>query len=654
MGDYTRLQVMANIETLPYRSGPNSIHPIEGYYKRGDAFLSSDQTVDLEGILWVQNADTKFWSMFRSGRQTFLKVVPLPKLAVAKSAATENSRTSKARKSQREEIKLEKKTTNRSTKNTVLVDTWNYKQTEQFMQQASEKISMDKVNEWNYHMTEQYASQKTTAKKTTSTQKTTPQNTYIGDPEATAVDPVTPTIVSSGVTKVMERKPVFTSSRIDKPTISELALSRVVRAATGAVQSNILSLEKEKNPIAASGTPQKSRIPQDHSDGQDIEFDNGNAYPKKRGKDRQGEYQYDWSMDTTQLDAQVDLIRKNLNIPSLYNIQQINRLMHTQFNRYKIAYPDFERNALIPYVFMTRPDLNLYESDGKTILNQFYAVPSLQYLIEAYPMTAKTLTMDFDATHDFNPLLCNRIASLDVQDDVLEVGETGETFTGYKSQYARHNIKGRTAGSFSIKFPETFNMAITILHQIWCTYMSCVYRGSLEPKGKYIGRKILDYAVDIYYFLCDRDNIIRFWTKYYGCFPSNVNKSMLSYDAGSLITFPESSITYNYITKDEDMSPETISEFNDNSHITQRVQPYAKDYDKVYGHYGPTWCGAPFITEVMCDEGDGKLVKRFAMRHKPAPEDALISAAIPQSAITSGLNLSSLAAESLNTAASLT
>lgn len=691
MTEYTRFQVMATVETLPYRTGPNTVYPVEGHYASGEAFLSSDQTVDAEGTLWVQNAETKYWSMFRAGNQAFLKVVPLPKARIAGivTGATQNvyqfqsnlekyakdsqkkgSSTSAAaagaanirNKKDKNGIdqwnykQTEKNranvSNNRTTINTTSVNTWNYKQTEQFTNQANKQISMDQVNQWNYKMTEQYASQKSTSssKKKSTTTGSGGGAVYIADPAPppAAEVPSTP-VETTGVVEAKPKKVLHSSSRIDKPSTSKLALSRVAKAALGTAMDNILPLEAMTPPTNAS----ESRIPKAHANGEDIAFTNGSSYPMQKGKDPNGEYQYDWTMNTVSLDAQVDIIRKNLNIPSLYNVQQVNRLMHTQFNRYKIAYPDFERNALIPYVFMTRPDLNLYQSDGKTPLDQLYAVPSLQYLVQAYPMTARTLTLGFDAAHDFNPLLCNRIASLDVQDDVIEVGETGETFTGYKSQYARHNIKGRTAGSFTVKFPETFNLSMTIVHQIWCTYMSCVYRGSLEPKGEYIGKKILDYAVDIYYFLCDRDNIIRFWTKYYGCFPSNVNKSMLSYDSGSLITFPESSITYNYITRDEDMSPETISEFNENSHIAQTVVPFAKDYDKTVGHYGPTWCGAPFITELMYDEGDGELVKRFVMRHKPAPEDTMISAAIPKSAITSGLNLSTIGAGTLNAAKKL-
>ena len=360
---------------------------------------------------------------------------------------------------------------------------------------------------------------------------------------------------------------------------------------------------------------------------------NQNAYPRLLTYDGTGRYQYDYAMDMTNIELSVDIIRKNLNIPSLYEPRQVNRLMHTQFNRYKIGYPDYERNVLIPYVFFTRPDLNVFDDNG-AVLEMYYSRPVLHYLVSSNPQTIRTLTLGMTAEHDFNPLLSNRVGSLDVQDEVIDVSETGETFTGYKSQYAKHGIRSITAGQLSIKFPETYNLALTTLHQFWCGYESDVYRGYLDPKEEYIGGKILDYACDIYYFLTDKDGVLRFWTKYFGCFPSNVNKSIFSYDAGSMIQFPEMNITYNYIYK-EDLSPDTIVEFNRNAKITKnQATAYVRDHDAALGHYGTTWVGTPFLQEIFVDEGDTVNCQRFVLRFKPAPADTLVDSVIRAGANT--------------------
>ena len=188
----------------------------------------------------------------------------------------------------------------------------------------------------------------------------------------------------------------------------------------------------------------------------------------------------------------------------------------------------------------------------------------MYYIMNADIETAKTLTKDYSTEHHFNPLLSNTLTSIDISDESIDTLETGETFTGFKTQYAKSNIRSMTAGTINLKFPETYNMAVTHAHQVWCTYESSVYRGNMKPKDKYIWGKELDYACDIYYFLLDvEDMIIRYWTKYTGCFPLNVNKSVFSYDAGSQLNHPELSVTYAYFARD-DMNAITLNEFNNN------------------------------------------------------------------------------------------
>lgn len=581
----TQLQVMATIDSLPYHSGPNVSEPVMGQYSSGEIFTSDTQTVDNEGTLWVHDITTGYWSMFRTNTMTYLKPVGTDTAVTTGRAA---SKMMAAKASEPADWVPD------------TIDTWpqatspdQYKSGKN--SSSSEKASSIKLpsySEWVPKIID------------------TLHQMELGS-NSTRVSLLTKSSYGSSYKLV--------TSTVNTPTFTP-------RPAQKHPEN---SSNHKTTKVDTTG-----RIPKVSTE--DVSITNSSNYPLSKGS-KDGMNQYDYTMSTHELDEYVNVIRKNMNIPSLYNIQQINRLMHTQFNRYRIAYPDFERTSLIPYVYFTRPDLNLYDSEGN-ILSQFGATPALKYLIQSYPLTAKSLTILFDPTHDFNPLLCNRVGSLDVQDDVVETHETGETFTGYKSQYAKHNVKSKTAGSFSIKFPESFNMAITIMHQIWCTYMAAVYRGHLEPKIEYMGGKILDYACDIYYFLCDRDNVIRFWTKYYGCFPSSVSKSMLSYDAGSLITFPESSIQYNFIFKDDDMSPTTIAEFNNNSKLNSSAAAISATqistgYSRELGIPGPTWTGAPFIDQIMVDEGYGTKVQRFILKHRVAPADTMIAAALPDSVI---------------------
>ena len=345
---------------------------------------------------------------------------------------------------------------------------------------------------------------------------------------------------------------------------------------------------------------------------------NNNEYPKSsdnRNKDGDFDYNYTINIQKEMKDA-IQQIKENLNIPSAYSRLELNKLFHKKFNRFRIQYPDYFLNNTVAYVVMTRPDLNIMASDGSgNFHSQVLNDPQLYYIAQADPVTARSLTKAYTSSHHFNPILSNTLTSLDISDESIDTLETGETFSGFRTQYAKSNIRSMVAGTISLKFPETYNMAVTHAHQLWCTYESCVYRGTMKPKDEYIWKKELDYACDIYYFLLDtQDMIIRYWCKYTGCFPLNVNKSVFSYDAGSQITHPELSVTYAYFTR-EDMSAININEFNNNSGGNIKNFKYRANYVPSLNASGNTWANAPFIEPITVKSGMGE-TQLFALRFR--------------------------------------
>lgn len=347
---------------------------------------------------------------------------------------------------------------------------------------------------------------------------------------------------------------------------------------------------------------------------------NLNSYPKATasGSGINTKYDYDYTISIqSDIKEAIKNIKYNMNIPSAYSRLELNKLFHMQFNRFRVQYPDYFMNNTIGYVFLTRPDLNLFDSNGN-MLSQVANDPQLYYVVNANKKTALSLTNKFSSDHDFNPILSNTITSLDVSDESIDTLETGETFTGFKTQYAKSNIRSMTAGTISVKYPETYNMSITHLFQLWCTYESSVYRGSLKPKDEYIWNRELDYACDIYYFLLDvEDNIIRYWCKYTGCFPLNVNKSVFSWDIGTQIQHPELNITFAYFAR-EDMSPTTLNEFNNNSKGAPNGFKYKNVIGPNGGVNGPgnTWSNAPFVQQINRPDGFGNQSELFALRYR--------------------------------------
>ena len=370
-----------------------------------------------------------------------------------------------------------------------------------------------------------------------------------------------------------------------------------------------------------------------------------NTYPRvelEGSKSDTGRVQYDYTIDLeVQKDIQAAIadIKKNLNVPSAYNRLELNRLFHRNFNRFRVQYQDYFMSGTSAFVVFTRPDLNLYNQEGGEnglwkLNADIESDPVMMAAIAANPETPRLLTQAYTGNHHFNPLLSNVIMSLDVADESIDTLETGETFSGYKTQYAKSNIRSMTAGTISINFPEIYNLAITHLHQIWCKYESDVYRGVLKPKDKYIWGRELDYACDIYYFLLDKqDMIIRYWCKFTGCFPLNVNKSVFSFSGENPVQTPTLGVTYAYFSR-EDMNLINLNEFNLNAGGINSNFRYKANYIPQLGHSGTTWTDRPFIQKIKVKTGfeDGTL---YVLRFKPIESDGILTA---QNAVNGVIN----------------
>lgn len=343
------------------------------------------------------------------------------------------------------------------------------------------------------------------------------------------------------------------------------------------------------------------------------------SYPKKSGGTSQYPL-YDYKTNYDELEDALRIIKDNMNIPSFYTQQQINKLTHENFNRYRIEYPDLYMRSTIPVVVFTRPDLNLFSANTEgSFVEHIGNDPRTHYTLLKNEKIGRLLTSEGygNISHNFNPLLSNLAQNLEIADDSIDLLEMGETFTGYKMQYAKHNIKSITSGTINIKFKETYDLSITDTHQLWVDYQSNVYRGSFKPKRQHIYERSLDYACNVYYFLLDQDGeTIKFWSKYFGVFPNNVPKSAFGFDMGAQVSYPEVSVTYSYIYK-EDLSPLSLVEFNHDAGDASLGYNYIKNYTPTLGHSGKTWVGVPFVSAFTYNSGVKSNAKGFKLRWRP-------------------------------------
>lgn len=291
-----------------------------------------------------------------------------------------------------------------------------------------------------------------------------------------------------------------------------------------------------------------------------------------------------------------------------------------QFNKFKTPFPSLQFARGIPYVFFTRPDLNFFtEQDSPTgptvLLSNLVNDPIINGFYNTDPLLLKSLTLSLSNKHTFNPFLSNMALSFDLSDESIETSATGDTFTGWRVKYGRHNIGYKSSGAFNISYQDTDSLQIYKIHKAWVEYISKVYRGEIMSRHSYIQERRLDYACSVYYFLCAPDGeTILYWSKYVGVFPTSVPTGNLGWSKGSIVNSPDYSISYDYSWK-SDMELPILEDFNRNAGFDDYTDisniEFSPSYDKESLSGGYAFANTPFIQSSI---EDNKYVFRLKFR----------------------------------------
>lgn len=250
------------------------------------------------------------------------------------------------------------------------------------------------------------------------------------------------------------------------------------------------------------------------------------------------------------------------------------------FDRLYSVYPEKELTNLCQYVFMVRPDINILK-DKDTLLSYsssqiksgYYPniSPStdkyFSYMMKRYPDLLRSLTSKFSGSHDFIPYLVGRAESLQIPDYTLKSDSINQPFTNFAMPFANHALESTTGGTFEMSFREDNELTIHKLFQTWVYYIDGVKRNKFGPKVEYIKDNRFDYATSVYCITCKPDaETIVYWTKYTGCFPTNVPHSDMSFNLrGSANN--KVNISFDYFLQ-ESLDPHIIIDFNMNAHVT--------------------------------------------------------------------------------------
>lgn len=196
------------------------------------------------------------------------------------------------------------------------------------------------------------------------------------------------------------------------------------------------------------------------------------------------------------------------------------------------------------FIFMTKPDLNLYKLDENnnvvhgSMNPDLLRLPEFKYIGRNKDVGYDILdSLEYYGTSSGNTpwlsIITNQAEGYSPIDREIGYTEVGETFHGHKVLYGKHDFKHNVAGTVTIPFTERRDLSLYYTLKIWTEYIHCINIGLVEPHPVHLMNKELDYAVALYYIQTDEtmENIL-YWEKLTGVFPLKCPDSFFAWNKG--------------------------------------------------------------------------------------------------------------------------
>lgn len=243
----------------------------------------------------------------------------------------------------------------------------------------------------------------------------------------------------------------------------------------------------------------------------------------------------------------------------------------TKINRFNLPEGFLFPSGLRGYIFMSRPDLNIYDEKNLTALQMNSSTASrigFRELIKNGTAVDKEnismLQQNTGFPSPYMPIFTNFCKGYSPEDQVLDSYEKGETHHGMKVKYGKHAMHSRSSGTFTLTLTDSKFFPVYKALALWTDYIEMVFMGDMTPKDTYIKNGILDYAVSMYYIVTKNDGTeIVYWEKLLGVFPKNRPDSAFATTKDQL-TFPEYTVQFEYAMKSKSgvLDPVVLSDMN--------------------------------------------------------------------------------------------
>lgn len=241
---------------------------------------------------------------------------------------------------------------------------------------------------------------------------------------------------------------------------------------------------------------------------------------------------------------------------------------YKKFTRFGIIDPYNALTTTKEYIFITKPDLCLMNSNGK-VSNILSNNPFFVDAINRYNPVARQLQSSYSYSDGpFMNILSNSItSSLDLPGISADTIETGGNVMGTRIRYRGTSYKSDEDFDFNLEFEDTKYLDVYMLFKMYDEYEKLKWDGALNFSNaesdrwvNYILNKVLHDQVSIYKFVVGEDGYrIVYWARIVGCVPTSIPRDAF----GDMNNSDTQKITVGWKGHFvRDMDPIIISQFN--------------------------------------------------------------------------------------------
>lgn len=320
---------------------------------------------------------------------------------------------------------------------------------------------------------------------------------------------------------------------------------------------------------------------------------------KSSGTNAQGKKitNYTTEYSVTNKDAKTDIYHSG----NLFSRSEVRNSLYTKTFRFGLMNPYGAISTSREYLFFTKPDLNIFDTDENLMANTTLLQEGLRNIFFWTDLrdhrynTIKMLQNSLHKDDPFNHLLQNQIISnLDVPALSAEMTETPTNMYGVNFSYRGSSESSDDNPEFSLEFKDTRYLDTYYFFKAYEEYETLKHHGVIRPSKYYIKNKELHDAFSIYKFIVDEDmETILYYGKMYGVMPKSLPRDVFSnptFDNGLSYSIDFKAAFY------EDMKPDILSDFNTLSKTQYMKQKYQlRPYNMQLDHADMRPGGAAFV-----------------------------------------------------------